>query len=45
MPRVVVITKLDHARADYDGVVAQARAAFGDKVVRSTCARATASSG
>jgi elongation factor G len=33
MPRVVVITKLDHARADYDGVVAQARAAFGDKVV------------
>ena len=33
MPRVVVITKLDHARADYDGVVAQARAAFGEKVV------------
>ncbi len=22
MPRVVVVTKLDHARADYDGVVA-----------------------
>jgi elongation factor G len=33
MPRVVVITKLDHARADYDGVVAQAQAAFGDKVL------------
>ena len=33
MPRAVVITKLDHARADYDGVVAQAREAFGDKVV------------
>ncbi len=33
MPRAVVITKLDHARADYDGVVAAARAAFGDKVV------------
>ena len=33
MPRVVVVTKLDHARADYDGVVAQAQAAFGDKVV------------
>ncbi len=33
MPRVVVITKLDHARADYDGVVAQAQEAFGDKVV------------
>jgi len=33
MPRAVVITKLDHARADVDGVVAQAQAAFGDKVV------------
>jgi len=33
MPRAVVITKLDHARADYDGVVAQAKEAFGDKVV------------
>ncbi len=33
MPRVVVITKLDHARADYDGVVLQAQAAFGEKVV------------
>ena len=33
MPRVVVITKLDHARADYDGVVREARAAFGDKVL------------
>ena len=33
MPRAVVITKLDHARADYDGVVAQAQDAFGDKVL------------
>ena len=33
MPRAVVVTKLDHARADYDGVVAQAQDAFGDKVV------------
>jgi elongation factor G len=33
MPRVVVVTKLDHARADYDAVVAGTRAAFGDKVV------------
>jgi elongation factor G len=33
MPRAVVITKLDHARANYDGVVAQAQAAFGDKVL------------
>ena len=33
MPRAVVVTKLDHARADYPGVVAQARAAFGDKVL------------
>jgi elongation factor G len=33
MPRVVVVTKLDHARADYDGVVRQARQAFGDKVL------------
>ncbi len=33
MPRVVVVTKLDHARADYDGVLLQAQDAFGDKVV------------
>lgn len=33
MPRVVVITKLDHARANYEGVVAQAQEAFGDRVV------------
>ena len=33
MPRVVVVTKLDHARADYDGVVRQAQEAFGDKVL------------
>ena len=33
MPRVVVVAKLDHARADYDGVVLEAQAAFGEKVV------------
>jgi elongation factor G len=33
MPRVVVIAKLDHARADYDRVVADAQDAFGEKVV------------
>ncbi|MDR7253969.1 elongation factor G [Nocardioides sp. BE266] len=33
MPRVVVVSKLDHARADVDGVVAQARSAFGERVL------------
>jgi elongation factor G len=33
MPRAVVITKLDQARADYDGVLAATQAAFGDKVL------------
>ncbi|GAB3019299.1 elongation factor G-like protein [Nocardioides flavus (ex Wang et al. 2016)] len=33
MPRVVVVTKLDHARADVDVVVAQARSAFGERVL------------
>ena len=33
MPRVVVITKLDHARADYAGVLRQAQDAFGDRVL------------
>jgi elongation factor G len=33
MPRAVVVTKLDHARADYAGVVGQAQQAFGDKVL------------
>ena len=33
MPRVVVVTKLDHARADYDGVLAGLREAFGDRVL------------
>lgn len=33
MPRVVVVTKLDQARADHDGVLAQARASFGERVV------------
>ena len=33
VPRAVVVTKLDHPRADYDGVLAQAQAAYGDKVL------------
>jgi len=33
MPRAVVVSKLDHARADVDTVVAAAQAAFGDKVL------------
>ncbi|HEU4511543.1 MAG TPA: elongation factor G-like protein EF-G2 [Nocardioidaceae bacterium] len=33
MPRVVVVTKLDHARADYAAVVAGAQDSFGEKVV------------
>ncbi len=36
MPRAVVVTKLDHARADYPGVLAAAQAKFGstgDKVL------------
>ena len=33
MPRVVVVTKLDHARADFDNLVAQARSVFGDRVL------------
>ncbi|MGV9800022.1 elongation factor G-like protein EF-G2 [Mycobacterium sp. NPDC003449] len=32
MPRAVVITKLDHARASYADALADARQAFGDKV-------------
>jgi elongation factor G len=33
MPRAVVITKLDHARANYDQVLSEAQDTFGDKVV------------
>jgi len=33
MPRAVVITKLDHARANYDSALAAAQEAFGDKVL------------
>jgi elongation factor G len=33
MPRAVVITKLDHARANYQNALATAQAAFGDKVL------------
>jgi elongation factor G len=33
MPRAVVVTKLDHHRADYAGVLAQAQDAFGDRVM------------
>src|ERR1700682_5093199 len=33
MPRAVVITKLDHARANYGSALAEAQNAFGDKVL------------
>ena len=33
MPRCVVISKLNHQRADYSGVLAAAQDAFGDKVL------------
>ncbi len=33
MPRAVVITKLDHARADFDLTLRAAREAFGDRVL------------
>ena len=33
MPRAVVITRLDHPRADYDGVLAACQQAFGDAVL------------
>jgi elongation factor G len=33
MPRAVVITKLDQARADYEGLLVQAQSAFGERVV------------
>jgi len=33
MPRAVVITKLDHARANYESALAEAQQAFGDKVL------------
>jgi elongation factor G len=33
MPRAVVITKLDQARADYEGVLLAAQDAFGEKVM------------
>src|ERR1700681_632523 len=33
MPRAVVITKLDHARANYEEALAAAQDAFGDKVL------------
>ena len=33
MPRAVVITKLDQARADYDSVLLEAQDAFGEKVL------------
>ena len=46
MPRAVVITKLDHARADYDGVVAQAQGGLRRQGRPGrTCARAAGSSG
>lgn len=33
MPRAVVITKLDQARADYEGLLMQAQDAFGERVM------------
>jgi len=33
MPRAVVITKLDHARANYESALSATRSAFGDKVL------------
>jgi elongation factor G len=33
MPRAVVITKLDHARANYENALSDAQSAFGDKVL------------
>ncbi|WP_026554859.1 elongation factor G-like protein EF-G2 [Arthrobacter sp. 35W] len=33
MPRVLVLSRLDHPRADYDGVLAACRQAFGSRVV------------
>ncbi len=33
MPRAVVVTKLDHARADFDATLRGAREAFGERVV------------
>ena len=33
MPRAVVVTRLDHPRADFDGLLAAAQAAFGDGVL------------
>ncbi|MEU8224219.1 elongation factor G-like protein EF-G2 [Kribbella sp. NPDC048915] len=33
MPRAVAVTKLDHARANYQNALAAAQAAFGDKVL------------
>jgi elongation factor G len=33
MPRAIVVTKLDHARADFPRVVAEVQATFGDKVL------------
>ena len=33
MPRAVVVTKLDQAHADYEGLLRQAQDAFGDRVM------------
>jgi elongation factor G len=33
MPRAVVVTKLDHARADFDRTLREAREAFGERVL------------
>ena len=33
MPRAVVVSKLDHARADFDGTLRAVREAFGERVL------------
>lgn len=45
MPRGVVVTKLDHPRADYSASLAGARAAFGEKVLPLYLPSPTAPSG
>jgi elongation factor G len=45
MPRAVVVTKVDHPRADPDAVVVQARAAFGGKVMPVYVVQGTALTG
>ena len=45
MPRAVLVTKLDHARANYDNALTAAQQAFGDKVLPLYLPAGTAGSG